>query len=107
VRLDWTALSFIAFISTLTGVLFGLALASAQADLNSAIKKGGRGSTAAKAHRRARTLLVMSEIALSLILLVGAGLLLRSFVNLQQVSGGFFTPPQQILTMLISWRPQV
>lgn len=104
IRLDWAALSFVVFISVLTGVLFGLvpALASARSDLNSTIKEGGRSSTSGHAHGRARSLLVVSETAFSLVLLVGAGLLLRSFVNLQRVTGGFFTPPQQILTMLIS-----
>ncbi|MBI4905192.1 MAG: ABC transporter permease [Acidobacteria bacterium] len=104
IRLDWAALGFIVSVSTLTGVLFGLApaLASARADLNSTIKAGGRSSSAGHARGRARRLLVVSETALSLILLIGAGLLLRSFVKLQQVTGGFFTPPQQILTMLIS-----
>lgn len=104
ILLDWAALSFMVFISVLTGVLFGLvpALASARSDLNSTIKGGGRSNTAGHARGRARSLLVVSETALSLVLLVGAGLLLRSFVNLQRVTGGFFTPPQQILTMLIS-----
>ena len=49
-----------------------------------------------------RAALVVAEIAVSLMLLVGAGLLLRSFVNLQRVSGGFSAPPGQVLTMLIS-----
>jgi predicted permease len=104
VRLDWTALGFMGFLSMVTGVLFGLvpALGSARADLNSTIKEGGRSGSAGHARGRARAALVISEIALSLILLVGAGLLLRSFMNLQRVSGGFHTPPQQILTMPIS-----
>lgn len=104
VRLDWAALAFVAFVSMITGVLFGLApaLGSARANLNSTIKEGGRSATASAAGGRARGALVIVEIALSLILVVGAGLLFRSFINLQQVTGGFFTPPQQILTMLIS-----
>jgi putative ABC transport system permease protein len=104
VRLDGGALGFTLLISMLTGVLFGLApaLASARADLNSTLKEGGRGGTASRARGRARAVLVVSEIAVSLMLLVGAGLLLRSFVNLQQVTGGFSTPPRQILTVLIS-----
>jgi putative ABC transport system permease protein len=103
VRLDWGALGFMVFISMLTGVLFGLAPAfqSARTDLNSTIKEGGRAS-ASQARGRMRAALVVSEIAISLTLLLGAGLLLRSFVNLQRVTGGFSTPPRQILTMLIS-----
>jgi putative ABC transport system permease protein len=104
VRMDWTAFSFMVLVSTLTGVIFGLApaLAGARADLNSTIKEGGRTGTPGQARGGARAALVVSEIALSLILLVGAGLLLRSFLNLQRVTAGFSTPPQQLLTVLIS-----
>jgi predicted permease len=104
VRLDWTALAFVAFVSMLTGVLFGLvpAITAARADLNTTLKEGGRAGSAGSLRGRARAALIIAEIALSLVLLVGAGLLVRSFMNLQQVGGGFLTPPQQILTMLIS-----
>jgi putative ABC transport system permease protein len=104
VRLDAGALGFTVLVSMLTGVLFGLvpALESARADLNATIKEGGRAGSSSRARGRTRAALVISEIAVSLMLLVGAGLLLRSFGNLQQVTGGFSTPPRQILTMLIS-----
>lgn len=104
VRLDWTSLAFMLFVSMLTGVLFGLApaLGSARTDLSSATKESGRSGTPSQARGRARAVLVTCEIALSLILLVGSGLLLRSFLNLQQVTGGFSAPPRQVLTMLIS-----
>jgi len=104
VRLDGGAVGFMVFVSMLTGVLFGLApaLASARADLNATIKEGGRAGAASQSRGRARAALVVSEIAVSLMLLVGAGLLIRSFVNLQHVTGGFSTRPRQILTMLIS-----
>ena len=104
VRLDSGALGFMVFISTLTGILFGLvpAFASARADLSSTMKEGGRSATAGQGRGRTRAALVVSEIAISLMLLLGAGLLLRSFANLQQVNGGFSTPPRKILTMLIS-----
>lgn len=103
VRLDGTALAFMVIVSMVTGILFGLApaLESARADLNATIKEGGRTGDS-RARGRTRAALVVSEIAISLMLLVGAGLLLRSFANLQQVTGGFSTPPRQILTMLIS-----
>jgi putative ABC transport system permease protein len=103
VRLDGGALAFMVLVSMVTGVLFGLApaLESARADLNSTIKEGGRTGDS-RARGRTRAALVVSEIAISLMLLVGAGLLLRSFANLQRVTGGFSTPPRQILTMLIS-----
>jgi len=104
VRLDWTALGFMVLVSVLAGLLFGIApaLASARTELNAAIKEGGRTGSASRAHGHARAPLVVAEIALSLMLLVSAGLLLRSFVNLQRVTGGFSTPPRQILTLLIS-----
>jgi putative ABC transport system permease protein len=104
VRLDGGALGFMIFVSMLTGVLFGLApaLESARTNLNATIKEGGRAGASSRARGRMRAALVICEIAVSLMLLVGAGLLLRSFVNLQHVTGGFFTPPRQILTMLIS-----
>jgi putative ABC transport system permease protein len=104
VRMDGGALSFMVFVSMFTGVLFGLApaLESVHADLNSTIKQGARMGGASRTRARARAALVVCEIAVSLMLLIGAGLLLRSFVNLQHVTGGFSTPPRQILTMLIS-----
>ena len=105
VRLDGHALGFMIVAAVLTGILFGLAPAfqSANADLNSTIKEGGRGSGGSSRSRgRTRSALVVSEIALSLMLLVGAGLLMRSFVKLQQTNAGFSAPPGQILTMLIS-----
>jgi putative ABC transport system permease protein len=104
VRLDKVALGFMVLVSMLTGVLFGLAPAfeGARADLNATIKGGSRGGSASQSRARARGLLVVAEVAISLVLLVGAGLLLRSFANLQRVTGGFSTPPRQILTMLIS-----
>ncbi len=104
VRLDWTALGFVAMISLLAGALFGLApaLASARGDVNAAIKEGGRTGGASRAHSGTRAALVVAEIALSLMLLVGAGLLLRSFANLERVTRGFSAEPRKILTMLIS-----
>jgi putative ABC transport system permease protein len=103
VRLDGRALGFMVLVSTLTGILFGIvpAFESARTDLNSAIKEGGRGGTS-RASGRTRTALVVCEVAISLTLLVGAGLLLRSFANLQSETGGFSQPPQRILTMSIS-----
>ncbi|HEY1239906.1 MAG TPA: ABC transporter permease [Bryobacteraceae bacterium] len=104
VRLDGTALGFMILVSVSTGVMFGLvpAFKSARTDLNSTIKESGRASTAGPARGRTRAVLVISEIATSLMLLIGAGLLLRSFINLQGVTGGFSAPPRQILTVLIS-----
>jgi putative ABC transport system permease protein len=104
VQLDGRALAFTLVTSILTGVLFGLAPAfqSARADLSSTLKEGGRGGATGRSHSRTRGILVIAEMALSLMLLAGAGLLLRSFVRLERVSGGFQAPAEHVLSMLIS-----
>lgn len=104
IRLDWRVLAFLLGISVLTGILFGLApaLESGRAELNSALKEGGRGAAGGRSRGRMRSALVVSEVALALMLLVGAGLLLRSFANLTRVNGGFSAPPQQVVHMFIS-----
>ena len=104
IRLDGAAFGFMLLAAVLTGILFGLApaLQSARTDLNASIKEGGRAGASSRARGRFRAALVVAEIALSLMLLVGAGLLLRSVANLQDVTGGFSAPPDRILTMLIS-----
>ncbi len=98
-EMDWRVLGFTMLASLATGVLFGLAPAmqvSRQANSES-LKEGGRGASAGAAPLRLRRLLVVGEVALSLALLVGAGLLLKSFLRLQQVDGGF--RPQGVLTL--------
>src|SRR5215469_5383053 len=104
VRLDGRVLAFTLLTSILTGVLFGLAPAfqSARADLSSILKEGGRVGETGRGRSRIRAVLVIAEMALSLMLLAGAGLLLRSFVRLEHVSGGFQVPPERLLSMLIS-----
>ena len=106
VQLDGRALAFMLLTAVVTGLLFGLApaLQSLRADLNSTLKEGGRGSASSgpRAGRRTRTALVVSEIALSLMLMVGAGLLLRSLERLDHVTGGFAAPPREILTLAVS-----
>ena len=88
-------------VSIITGVLFGLApaLGASKPDLNESLKEGGR-STAGSGRSRMRNLLVVSEIALALVLLIGAGLMIRSFARLQRVSPGF--EAKNLLTMNIS-----
>jgi predicted permease len=91
VALDGGALAFALVLSVGTGVLFGLApaLRLAGGDLQSVLRGAGRSVAGSAASNRARGTLVAGEVALSLLLLVGAGLLLRSFVRLQQVDPGF------------------
>jgi putative ABC transport system permease protein len=90
VGIDYRVLTFALGVSALTGILFGIvpALQASKLDVTSALKEGGRG---AEGHRRtsARSLLLIGEVALSLMLLVGAGLLIKSFLRLQEVRPGF------------------
>jgi putative ABC transport system permease protein len=104
VRLDTNALLFTLAIALATGVLFGLfpALQSTRADLNATLKDAGRSGTSGQGRARIRGALVVAEIALSLMLLLGAGLFIRSLQRLENVGGGFAAPSEQILTMAIS-----
>jgi predicted permease len=91
IRLDGAALGWTLLIALITGVLFGLAPAFklSGADLQTALKDNGSGMAAGRSHERFRATLVVSEIALACILLVGAGLLLRSFLRVLDVDLGF------------------
>jgi putative ABC transport system permease protein len=99
---DWTMspriIVYTAVVAVLTGVVFGLApaLQAAKTNLQDALKDGGRGS-AGGVHNRLRNTLVVAEIALSLVLLVGASLFIRSFLNLQDSRAGFDTAPLMTL----------
>ena len=101
-NLDLRVLLVTLAASVVTGLLFGIlpALASAKPELTEALKEGGRGSTTGSRRNRIRNALVVSEVALALVLLVGASLLLKSFVRLQNVDPGF--DPRNVLTMEIS-----
>ena len=102
VHIDGAVLLFTLAIAIGTGLLFGLApgLASGKPDLTESLKEGGRGSTAGRHHNRLRSALVIAEVALALVLLTGAGLLLKSFVRLQNVNPGF--NPRNVLTAELS-----
>jgi putative ABC transport system permease protein len=91
-------------LSVVTGVLFGLAPALQAAKLNqiSSLREGSRGAGSSGSHRRLSRILVAAEIALSLVLLIGAGLLLRSFRQLMEVNPGF--NPHELVTAHI-WLP--
>jgi len=100
VNLDWRVLGFTLGIACLTGIIFGLApaLQLSRPDLQHTLKDGVRGSSSS-AGQRLRGILVVAEVALSLVLLIGAGLLIRSFTRLQNVDPGFQT--ERLLTMNI------
>ncbi len=102
VTVDRAVLAWTAFISLGSGILFGLAPAwhGTRLNLGDALKAGGRTGGESVGARRLRSVLVVSEIALAMMLLIGAGLLIRSFVSLQQVRPGFAA--EQIVTMQIS-----
>ena len=91
VGLDWRVALFTMGVSVVTGILFGLvpALSASKPDLNSSMKESSRGSGASVRHNKMRSLLVVSEVSLALVLLVGASLLIRTFVALRAVDPGF------------------
>ncbi len=88
---DSRVLFFTLAVSLLTGLIFGIipAIKASNIDLNEVLKVGGRGGTLGWAHNRMRSLLVVSEIALALVALVGAGLFLRSMQRAQEINPGF------------------
>jgi predicted permease len=98
VRIDWVVLAFALLMSVLTGLLFGLAPAfhSAKVALSSAIREGGRGSGYSTKTGRLRNVLIVAELAFAVILMVGAGLLLRTLRDLLQENPGF--NPTQVVT---------
>jgi putative ABC transport system permease protein len=99
VGLDGRVLAFAVALSLLTAIMFGLAPAwsVSRFDLQAALKEHGRGAGDSRSAQRFRATLVVGEVALALVLLVGAGLLLRTFSHLLDVKLGF--KPEQVLTM--------
>ena len=97
--IDGPVLLYTVAIAAITGLVFGLApaLQAVRGNLQSALKEGGRGSGTGASRQRLRTTLVVGEIALSMVLLVGAALFVRSFLNVQNSTGGVSTA--NMLTM--------
>ena len=106
VGLDWRVLGFTLVVSLLTGIIFGLvpAIHSSKTQLTETLKEGGRGSGEGARRNRIRGVLVVGELAIAVILLVGAGLLIQSLWRLRQVSPGFNS--QNVLTLVVGV-PQV
>ena len=102
VALDWRVLTFTFIVSLGTGLVFGLfpALHGAGTDLNATLKESGGPSGTAFRHNKARSVLVVAEVALALVLLVGSALLIRTSIALRHVDPGF--DPRNVLTMRMS-----
>ena len=102
IAMDARVLLFMVAISVLTGIIFGIfpALQLSKTNVNQTLRDEGRGSTGGHRRMQLRGLLVVGQVALSLMLLIGAGLLVRSFSRLLRVDPGF--DPQNVLTMNVS-----
>ena len=105
IDIDWRVLIFSLAVTVATGVIFGLApsLAATRTDLNESLKEGGVSTTTESGRGHLRNSLVVSEIALALVLLAGAGLLVRTFMGLLNVDLGF--DPANAVRMAISLPP--
>jgi putative ABC transport system permease protein len=101
IGIDLRVLGFTLLVSLGTGIVFGFApaLQATNPDINESLKESARGSTGGRGSR-VRSLLIVSEVALSLVLLIGAGLLFRSFLRLQAVELGF--RPERVLTFRLT-----
>ncbi|HUB18991.1 MAG TPA: ABC transporter permease [Acidobacteriaceae bacterium] len=102
IGIDWRVLAFTLAISVVTGILFGLfpAIGVSRPDLNATLKESSNRSGTGMRHNKARSLLVVSEVSLALVLLVGAALLIRTYLALRQVNPGF--DPRNVLTLEMS-----
>ena len=102
IDIDWRVLVFSLAITIATGVIFGLAPSwtTAKTDLNESLKEGGLSTTTESGRRRLRNALVVSEMALALVLLIGAGLLVRTFLSLAELDLGI--DPTNVATMGLS-----
>jgi putative ABC transport system permease protein len=102
IPIDWRVLAFTLLASILTGLAFGVvpAISGRRSNLNLVLRSGGRGGTGGRTRSRVRDVLMVCEVASSAVLLIAAGLLIRSLVRLQQVNPGFRS--DHVLTMQLS-----
>ncbi|MEK6320628.1 MAG: ABC transporter permease [Acidobacteriota bacterium] len=101
IRIDGLVLLFTLLVSVVTGLLFGLMpLFSSDQKLTNALKEGGGRTSASPKRQRIRNLLIVAQVAVSFMLLIGAGLMLRSLIKLQSVSPGF--DPEKVLAIRVS-----
>jgi predicted permease len=102
IHVNAAVFGFTLLVALATGVLFGLApaLQAARTDVQEALRSGGRGATSNRGHLRLRSALVVGEVSLACLLLIGAGLMLRSFVSLLRDDPGF--RPEHLLTARVS-----
>ena len=102
IGIDWRVLGFTFAVSLITGIVFGLfpAFSASRSDLNSTLKQSGNRSGTGFREGKARSLLVVSEISLALVLLIGAAILIRTFIALHEVGPGF--DAHNVLTMEMS-----
>ncbi|HYY56850.1 MAG TPA: ABC transporter permease [Pyrinomonadaceae bacterium] len=105
IGINYRVLGFTLLISLLTGVVFGIlpALQSSSRKLTDSLREGRRGSTGGLLHKRVLNMLVISEVTLALVLLMGAGLMIRSFLSVSKVSPGF--DPKGVLSLGIGISP--
>lgn len=103
VGVDFRSIIFTFMISLLTGLIFGLlpAVQTSRKDVNTDIKEGGRGVIASSSKFFLQNMVVIAEISFAIMLLVSAGLILRSFVNLSNISVGF--DPNKVISMYIAY----
>ena len=106
IGMDWRVLGFTLGVSLVTGILFGLfpAFSASRSDLNSTLKESSNRSGTGFRQGKARSLLVISEVSLALVLLIGAALLIRTFIALHEVGPGF--DAHNVLTMEMSLNGQ-
>jgi putative ABC transport system permease protein len=102
IHVDATVFAFTLAIALMTGILFGLApaLQTSRTELTQALREGGRSATGSGRQLHLRSVLVVAEVSLAFVLLIGAGLMLRSFINLLHTDPGF--RPEHVLTASIS-----